>query len=317
MSSSPPPVSEHTSPPTPKQVMDSVFNDHRADIILRSSDGVHFKMHKSLLSFASSFFEGMFELPQPSVSSPSCDEQLDGLPIIALAESSAALRKLLMFCHPAHAPVLNDLDEIHVVLAPAIKYDMTGIVKRIGYSLKHFTIEEPLRAFCISWQFKLEEETKFAAKNTLNHPMFPRTYVRELELISAATLHWLEEYHYACGEAAKEVSTTYTWITHQALAQFGSGCWKCSQGQYVPVAGGQLPAKVWWTEYMQEAGNALRIRPRGATVKTPELVNKALKKANECAYCKDRAFPEMTEFCEIFAAEVERVIGTISIKLEF
>ncbi|TFK71446.1 hypothetical protein BDN72DRAFT_837686 [Pluteus cervinus] len=298
-----------------KVVTDPTFNDSKADVILRSSDGIDFRMHKSLLSFASTFFEGMFDLPQPA--SGSGDEVVDGLPVVRLPENSQTLKQLLLFCHPAHAPQLQNLEEVHDVLGPAIKYDMMGAIKRIGQMLRGFTVDEPLRAFCIAWQYKLEEEVRFAAKHNLNRPMFPRTWVRELELITAGTLHRLEEYHFKCGKAAKAVATSHTWIVHGSLIQFGAGCWKCSQGQSVSVTGGQIPARAWWTEYMQEAGNALMEKPRGATVKSPELISKALRKANECAQCRERVFVEMTEFCELFAEQVEKVVSTMSLKVEF
>ena len=141
--------------------------------------------------------------------------------------------------------------------------------------------------------------------------MFPRNYIPELELISAGTLHRLEEYHFKCGKAAKAIATTHTWIVHGSLVQFGAGCWKCSQGQSVTVSGGQIPARSWWMEYMQAASEMLMDRPRGATVKSPELISKALRKASDCAQCRERVFVEMTEFCELFSKEIEKVISSV------
>lgn len=60
-----------------------LFNDTKADVILRSSDGIDFRMFKVLLSFASPFFEGMFDLPQPTNPS-NLDDTKDGLPLIHL-----------------------------------------------------------------------------------------------------------------------------------------------------------------------------------------------------------------------------------------
>jgi len=293
-------------------VVNPPFDDRKADVILRSCDGVDFRMFKSLLSFASPFFEGMLALPQPAASADSVNETKDGLPIIQIPEKSGAVEKLLMFCHPACAPILQNLDEIQEVLAPAIKYDMVGVVKRVGEMLKPFAEKEPMRVFCITWQHRLEDEARVAAKHMLRLPIFPRPYVRELESITAGTLHRLEGYHYRCGKAARAIATSFGWISLPSLIQFGSGCWNCSRGATVTVLGGQLCARNWWMDYMRDASDALVERPCGATVKGPEIMNKALKKASECAQCRERVFVEMTEFSDLFAAEVEKATSCVS-----
>ncbi|EEB95165.1 hypothetical protein MPER_05910, partial [Moniliophthora perniciosa FA553] len=71
--------------------LNSTFNDPKADVILRTSDGVDFMMYKTLLSLSSSFFDGMFSLPQPE----SVNTNQNGLPIVPIPESSAATEKLL------------------------------------------------------------------------------------------------------------------------------------------------------------------------------------------------------------------------------
>ncbi|OBZ74922.1 hypothetical protein A0H81_05181 [Grifola frondosa] len=44
----------------------SPFDRADADIILRSSDGVDFRAHKTLLALSSPLFDGMFNVPQPA-----------------------------------------------------------------------------------------------------------------------------------------------------------------------------------------------------------------------------------------------------------
>jgi hypothetical protein len=62
------------------------FHHPDGDIIIRSSDGLHFCMMKLLLSLTSPIFKDMFSLPQSA--DDNINEFLHGLPIVDLTESS-------------------------------------------------------------------------------------------------------------------------------------------------------------------------------------------------------------------------------------
>ena len=48
---------------TTRTPVKSPFDKLNADLVIRSSDNIDFRVFRSLLSFASSFFDGMFTLP--------------------------------------------------------------------------------------------------------------------------------------------------------------------------------------------------------------------------------------------------------------
>ncbi|KAJ8079557.1 hypothetical protein PM082_011144 [Marasmius tenuissimus] len=305
--------------PSATSLVNSIFNDIKADVILRTVDGVDFRMYKSLLSFASPFFEGMFSLPQPEPRSTAIQNH-DGLPIVPMPESSKAIEKLLMFCHPAHCPILESLDEIRLVLEPASKYDMTGVVKRIVIQFDPFIAAEPLRSYCIAWQFKLHDQVQKAAKMLLREPLVPRRFVRELDLIPATALHRLHEYHHRSGKAARAMATAFGWIDMASYIKFGAGgeCPECSNEEIVTGYDNQnIPSRSWWVEYMQDAALLLQERPCGVTVKDPDLMNRTFRKAVQCPYCKDRVLVEMREFTDDFAKEVERTTDMMTLNIEF
>lgn len=77
------PVSKHRSP---------LFNDSPGDVIVRSTDGVDFRMFKVDLSRSSSVFGDMFSLAQPL---GDCEV---GLPVVPLTETSDVLALVLPFC---------------------------------------------------------------------------------------------------------------------------------------------------------------------------------------------------------------------------
>ncbi|KAI0642193.1 hypothetical protein C8Q79DRAFT_984553 [Trametes meyenii] len=53
------------------------FVEPSADIVFCSSNKIHFKLHKILLSLASPFFTDMFNLPQPTLSTSHAPGPID------------------------------------------------------------------------------------------------------------------------------------------------------------------------------------------------------------------------------------------------
>ena len=78
-----PEISDPSFVPLPLNVLD-------ASIIVRSSDQVNFRIHKSVLTMSSPFFKDMLSLPQP----PN-DELIDGLPVVQLSEGASVLSNLI------------------------------------------------------------------------------------------------------------------------------------------------------------------------------------------------------------------------------
>ena len=82
------------------------FDHPAADIVIRSSDGVDFKMLKVDLSRTSSVFEDTLSIPQPTEIDRT-NPHKDGLPVIELSEARDVLDTLLRFCMPGHPPSLD------------------------------------------------------------------------------------------------------------------------------------------------------------------------------------------------------------------
>lgn len=66
-----------------------------ANIVIRSSDLVCFRLHKSVLALVSPFFEDLLSLPQPSDG-----ETVDGFPVVQLSEDSELLNSLVTIIYP-------------------------------------------------------------------------------------------------------------------------------------------------------------------------------------------------------------------------
>ena len=123
-------------------------------IILKSSDGIEFKVHKNLLSLGSGFFETMFSLPQPSepwdghTSTPGKEDSIEEMQVIEVSEPSEVMDKLLRFIYPVPTPSFPGVSEhgditneeefvrgIAPILEAAIKYDMQATVDRLSTKL--------------------------------------------------------------------------------------------------------------------------------------------------------------------------------------
>ena len=93
-------INSATSPLEPIDVPD-------ANLIIRSSDLVNFRVHKPVLAMASPFFKDLLSLPQPPDS-----EVVDGLPVVQLSESSELLNSLISILYPVPTVMPNSYDKV-------------------------------------------------------------------------------------------------------------------------------------------------------------------------------------------------------------
>ncbi|KAG6370514.1 hypothetical protein JVT61DRAFT_11295 [Boletus reticuloceps] len=159
------------------------FDHAKADIILRSSDNIDFRVFKLFLSLASPFFETLFDIPQPAEASED-QEVKDGLAVVPVIEDSKTVDALLRFCYPctlADDPTLDVLQDALDVLEAARKYSLDSIEKKARQAISSPKIleVEPLRCFAIAHRGRLREETLLAAKQTLAHSPDSRLVSRD------------------------------------------------------------------------------------------------------------------------------------------
>jgi len=174
------------------------FDHAKADIILRSADGVEFRVFTLFLSLASPVFKTLFGLPQAPDATTN-QETKDGLAVIAVSEDSKTLDSFLRFCYPsalAEDPSLENLTDVLSVLAAARKYSLDLIERKVCQALVNPKVleTEPLRCFAISRNARLKHETIIAARHTLRQPLIPAKCA-EIDLITASDLLALLTYH--------------------------------------------------------------------------------------------------------------------------
>ncbi|KAI0352401.1 hypothetical protein OH77DRAFT_1409265, partial [Trametes cingulata] len=134
------------------------FDRDDADIVLRSSDGIDFYVHRIILSLASPVFATMLALPQP----PGAHVER---PVVDMSEDSQTLDIFLRVCYPEPAPEIPSLHLLREVLGAAMKYDAAAVMALAKDSmvLPHLVDENPLDIFVMACCFGLEAQAQEAA----------------------------------------------------------------------------------------------------------------------------------------------------------
>ena len=304
------------------------FDHAKADIILRSSDNIDFRIFRLFLSLASPFFETLFDIPQPAEENG--DQELkDGLPVISVAEHSKTLDALLRFCYPctlADDPKLEVLQDAMDILEAARKYSLDVIEKKARKALVNPQIleAEPLRCFVIAHRGHLREETLLAGRYTLAQPLIP-SWFQEIELLTATDLLSLLTYHKRCGDAVYKLRLDLSWIT----SHYGSSeacSWLAGYNdKHISCGCSRLDSDAaryrvklfkytcrWWEDFMGEVFTALRDKPCKKTVNTIAEKTVRTVKARDCPVCSPRITEGMRDFLEMFGRKIEETVSQVS-----
>ncbi|KAG6330173.1 hypothetical protein ID866_8916 [Astraeus odoratus] len=193
---------------TPKSALPP-FNDPKADGILRSSDGVYFRVFQVFFSFPLSFVETFSGILQPSEATSAYAETMDGLPVIPVSEDSKTLDSLLRFCYPikfGENPVLEDFHHVLSVLKAAKKYSIDTIEKTIYRALVDPKIleKDSLRCFAVLCNARMKNECIIVAKYTLREPLIPAPF-EEVDMLTSADWLKLLIYHQQCGSIVQKL----------------------------------------------------------------------------------------------------------------
>ncbi|KAI6116755.1 hypothetical protein EDD16DRAFT_1041733 [Pisolithus croceorrhizus] len=310
----------------------SPFDHVKADIILRSSDDVDFRVFKLFLSLASPFFETLFDLPQPPEEMNTDVEIKGGLPVIPVSEDSKTLDPLLRFCYPctlAEDPVLEDFGDVVNVLEASKKYSLDAIESTVCKFLFNSKILEAnsLRCFAITCRARMRGECALAAKHSLREPLVP-TWFEEIELIASSELLSLLTYHKKCSDAVQVLKDDCSWVraeypdwsaapwmvAHNSSGDY-CGCTRTTLTRFSTLPGFQNAQ--WWETFMDSTFVDLSDKPCAETVR--RNVEKAIQIVRQrgCPHCSPVVPGAMRDFETIFINKVEELIAKIELDLKF
>ena len=294
------------------------------DVVLKSSDGALFRVHKVILSLASPFFRDMFSLPQ-------ADAPPDGISnchIIPFTESSEIIDTLLRVIYPNEDPDLKLVQEIEGVVEAAIKYDMQKCISVMRKKLILCASKEPIRVFMIACKNKLADVASAAAHLSLRRPILYSFELGSvvapfsaLEDITAGSLFRLIEYQRQCSKVANDLMSDLTWTREDFAwrnkmndAIVGS-CMRCTRTA-LELGEEQLHVVGWWYIFYQEIIAMVRQRPCAALIQESEwLMDKALVEAAKCEECVKDAVHTLRTFRTIVIQQLDKQLAEVKIQI--
>lgn len=300
-------------PATDEPQVHSYFCDSDADVIIRSSDGVLFRMYRVILGKASPVFKDMFTLPQtpPIVDDRDPPDCIEGVPLIDVSEDSRTLDFLFRFCYPCETPDLKGLDDVYHVLEAANKYDMEAIDNQARKIWRSIAALDPLRAFAISCKMRWVEEARFAALLALREPVWPLEppVAPEFKLISGDTVIRLIAYHRKCGAVAEKCARDVQWTTKIFNS---SSCTHCL-GHFTTSQ--TLRMRDWFTAYTKRAAPALAAQPCGSTVTKRALVDQSIRDIYENPPCEleMHCIERIRQIVKVFGDELDKVVAQVDL----
>ena len=186
------------------------FDDARADLVLQSSDKIHFRVFKLIISLASPIFADMFRMPSP----PS--QNSHEVQVVSLSEDSTALDVALRHIYPMPPLEGDTLLYASILTEFARKYQVDGLDKHISRYLTVSIELDPVGVYAMAIAYGHNSVGANAARSCLNlrfsnlQSPYLQCITSELELL---------KYYVACGEATSVfVSSHQTWP--QSLAKF-------------------------------------------------------------------------------------------------
>lgn len=165
------------------------FSSPNADVVLRSSDDMLFRVSSDLLCRTSGWFATMFTLPQGS----NVDRVTEPIP---MGEPSATLFALLSIVNGRTLPPLDQLDDLERLLASAEKYEMSMVISvlRLAFASRLVDVA-PLRLYGIACRMGWELEAKDASSRTLTQNLLTPEAQAELAAMEPRHRNLLLDLH--------------------------------------------------------------------------------------------------------------------------
>ncbi|KZP19371.1 hypothetical protein FIBSPDRAFT_743989 [Athelia psychrophila] len=310
-----------------------MFNDSNADLIIRTSDNVCFRVHRLILSLSVPVFATMFTLPQisnpldqPDPTDPITVTALVAPSIVDVSEGSRTMQLFLQLCYPATDPNIKTLAELQGMLEVATKYETDGIKNRIAKLLEKFlkqssAVHNSIDVYAIAHRYRLERDVRLAAKQFLQRPLSAISWYQQLDCIPASAYYRLQDYYLRCRTAASKRFLTghLSWATaSETKGAHGSpfvwfNCRKCAGSPAIKISNNEeVQPTEWWSDYMQSVSVTLSDVPCFSTEAMTSAKDRALEAAVECSKCRAKVIPQMTAFQSLISAEIESAIESVS-----
>lgn len=273
------------------------FDRPDADLVLRSCDGIDFRVYKSVLSLVSPVFETMFTLPQPGPKVGASEP-----PVVQMTEDERTLYLVLQFCYPGRRLELKDLTDMVALLEFAEKHDFEEwLVSCVKRDLVSHAEEDAVGVYAVAMRFKLKSEAVAAARSCLRLPRH-KLYIYHpmLSHISVNVYTKLLQYHYDCGQALRELGPSNLEFMRWAMSVPLPGM-KCAYRNY---------DHTWYRDFAQSISSYLEYQPSTLKVRALTFDKNILSTPMTCKSCGDTvATNTLLEYAEQFAQYADIVVS--------
>ncbi|KAJ7758966.1 hypothetical protein DFH07DRAFT_1060290 [Mycena maculata] len=280
-----------------------------ADVILQTSDGAYFYLHRAILSLVSPVFQTMFSLPQP-VAAPE-------IPIIAVQEDSVLLDGALRFFYPGGNPAVSTIDDLRDIIEVLVsKYDVACVVPIAKQHLARFHSDRPLAVYGIAIAHGWNDAALHAARESLRHPLriVDAQASPDLNHLPATAYHNLLYYHHLCAAAAKSATEDLRWLQPNDDVWFTCGTCARADAAWYLADGGLHTVRIWFNRYLARLGDVLGETP-GIDIVRHKTMSDALMRASKCTTCCEKVFDQLPEFVSTrLAARISETIAEIELK---
>ncbi|VDC04794.1 unnamed protein product [Peniophora sp. CBMAI 1063] len=197
------------------------FDDEQADLILRTSDGVHFRIHKIILSLTSRVFKDMLSLPPADASTDgSADEMFNGLHIVPVAENASALDLALRFLYPLPSPAVT-LANMATLLEFSNKYEVQFHDFQFAQCLREEIPNDAVGVYILAHSYNIVDVARQAAAATC------RLHLRSIDSpllchITASQYRKLFLWRYDAGLALEKITASNSWYIKTPGCVFAS-----------------------------------------------------------------------------------------------
>ncbi|KAI5118006.1 hypothetical protein M0805_008105 [Coniferiporia weirii] len=299
--------------------------DTQADMILRSSDGVDFRVMKGILAVSSPIFQDMTTLAKPSAYDCTDPSSAEGLPVVVMYESDAiVLDVLLRLLYPVVPPKLDDLSLVSGLLCAAQKYEMEAVLYYVKAELRKMAALDDgclaMEIFSLACEYRLEDEARLAAWEFLKYPL-RSTYFAGLERVSGSALFHLFDYR---RRVADKIDTIFapleSYMLPEALASI-SRYFECPTTRKSGAANGCGSNECghifssWWCTLRETARSEVQKAPISEAVFNFSLVSRAASTSRCCSDCQTSAFRSLPTIVSVVKSEIKKAASEIKLTL--
>ena len=280
-----------TSLPEPLDVPD-------ANLIIRSSDLVDFRVHRLILSMASPFFTNLLSLPQPSDG-----DSVDGLPVVTFTEDAEVLNSLVSMLYPVRPVIPDSYDKVLHLLAACQKYDMDPIQSSIRAEIRRDGSPAPVgaevfRAYAIASSKGLVPEMEKAARLTLDYPMTFKSIGEGLRFFEGSALRDLARFRRRSQDNIATCLRSFLQVNNSGPSNVWIGCPDVMPLPPKSSRTKPAPALPTWLRQVLSPGNSnLFTRPLTTPSSIREKYLTAIKSHPDCNFCLWAHATKGSTFC--------------------